>query len=103
MRRTGAGRAEHVLATLMAAPASGDRLRRVLEQALVLAGASFAGVYAPGDDPAVLCLAESAGLPGSLYGLRDGYPTGGGAPVAEAHRTGRPLWLAPADVAERAE
>ncbi|MFD4791103.1 SpoIIE family protein phosphatase [Streptomyces sp. NPDC058459] len=103
VRRTGAGRAEHVLATLMAAPASPDRLRRVLEQALVLAGASFAGVYAPGDEPAVLCLAESAGLPGSLYGLRDGYRADGGTPVAEAHRTGRPRWLDPGDVAARAE
>lgn len=103
VRRTGAGRAEHVLATLMAAPASADRLRRVLEQALVLAGASFAAVYAPGDDPAVLCLAESVGLPGSLYGLRDGYPADSGAPVAEVHRTGRPLWLGPDDVAGRAQ
>ncbi|MFH9427971.1 SpoIIE family protein phosphatase [Streptomyces sp. NPDC017615] len=103
VRRTGAGRAEHVLATLMAAPATPDRLRRVLEQALVLAGAAFAGVYAPGDDPAVLRLRESAGLPRTLYGLRDGYPADGAAPVAEAHRTGRPLWLGPSEVADRAE
>ncbi|WP_435838523.1 SpoIIE family protein phosphatase [Streptomyces achromogenes] len=89
-------RAEAALASLEASPAAPDRLRRILEQALVLAGASFAGVYAPGDDPALLRLAESAGLPRTLYGLPDGYPTSGASPVAEAHRTGRPLWLTPA-------
>ncbi|MEU0334310.1 SpoIIE family protein phosphatase [Streptomyces sp. NPDC006193] len=80
----------------MASPAAPDRLRRVLEQALVLAGASFVGVYTPGDDPAVLRLAESAGLPHTLYGLREGYPAAGASPVAEAHRTGRAQWLSPA-------
>ncbi len=84
----------------MAAPATPDRLRRVLEQALVFAGASFAGVYTPCDDPALLLLAESAGLPRTLYGLRDGYPATGASPVAEAHRTGRPLWLGPAELAD---
>ncbi|MFB9394977.1 SpoIIE family protein phosphatase [Streptomyces echinatus] len=98
--RTRAERAEVALASLMAAPATPDRLRRVLEQALVFAGASFAGVYTPGGDPALLRLAESAGLPRTLYGLRDGYPAGGASPVAEAHRTGRPRWLGPAELAD---
>ncbi|WP_372448686.1 SpoIIE family protein phosphatase [Streptomyces musisoli] len=98
--RTRAERAEVALASLMAAPATPDRLRRVLEQALVFAGASFAGVYTPCDDPALLRLAESAGLPRTLYGLRDGYPATGASPVAEAHRTGRPLWLGPAELAD---
>ncbi|WP_251096083.1 SpoIIE family protein phosphatase [Streptomyces sp. Caat 7-52] len=98
--RTRAERAEVALASLMAAPATPDRLRRVLEQALVFAGASFAGVYTPCDDPALLLLAESAGLPRTLYGLRDGYPATGASPVAEAHRTGRPLWLGPAELAD---
>ncbi|MFE5406008.1 SpoIIE family protein phosphatase [Streptomyces sp. NPDC056580] len=84
----------------MASPPAPDRLRRVLEQALVFAGASFAGVYTPGDDPATLLLAESAGLPRTLYGLRDSYPAPGAHPVAEAHRTGRTRWLGPAELAD---
>ncbi|MFH9657283.1 SpoIIE family protein phosphatase [Streptomyces sp. NPDC017248] len=92
-------RAEAALASLAASPATPDRLRRVLELALVFAGASFAGVYTPGDDPALLRLAESAGLPRTLYGLRDGYPAAGSSAVAEAHRTGRPLRLGPAEPA----
>lgn len=103
MRRTRAERAEIALETLIAVPASPDRLRRVLEQALVFAGAAFVGVYVPGADPSVLCLAESAGLPRTLYGLRDGYPATGGSPVAEAHRTGRPRWLGPDELADCAE
>ncbi|MEU3414597.1 SpoIIE family protein phosphatase [Streptomyces sp. NPDC006658] len=94
-------RAEAALAALAASPAAPDRLRRLLEQALVLAGASFAGVYTPGDDPALLRLAESAGLPRSLYGLPDTYPAAGPSPVAEAHRTGRPRWPTPAHPNER--
>ncbi|MFJ9817545.1 SpoIIE family protein phosphatase [Streptomyces sp. NPDC101151] len=100
VRRTRAGRAEIALETITAAPASPDRLRRVLEQALVFAGAAFVGVYVPGDDPSLLCLTESAGLPRTLYGLRDGYPATGRSPVAHAHRTGRPLWLGPDELAD---
>ncbi|MFF4436324.1 SpoIIE family protein phosphatase [Streptomyces sp. NPDC001621] len=92
-------RAESALDTLTASPVTPDRLRRILEQALVFAAASFAGVYTPGDDPTQLCLADSAGLPRTLYGLRDSYPVAGGSPVAEAHRTGRPRWLGPAELA----
>ncbi|MFF4568040.1 SpoIIE family protein phosphatase [Streptomyces sp. NPDC001410] len=103
VRRTRAERAEIALETLIAVPASPDRLRRVLEQALVFAGAAFVGVYVPGADPSVLCLAESAGLPRTLYGLRDGYPATGGSPVAEAHRTGRPRWLGPDELADCAD
>ncbi|MEV6112733.1 SpoIIE family protein phosphatase [Streptomyces sp. NPDC052109] len=98
--RTRTERAEAALDTLTAAPVTPDRLRRVLEQALVFAGAAFAGVYTPGDDPALLILAESAGLPRTHYGLRDAYPAAGGSPVAEAHRTGHPLWLGPEQLAD---
>ncbi|MFC9283715.1 SpoIIE family protein phosphatase [Streptomyces collinus] len=100
VRRTRAERAETALETLIDLSASPDRLRRVLEQALVFAGAAFAGVYAPGADPAALCLMESAGLPRTLYGLRDSYPAVGASPVAEAHRTGRAVWLGPAELAD---
>ncbi|MER6025952.1 SpoIIE family protein phosphatase [Streptomyces sp. NPDC001851] len=97
--RTAPERAEAALETLTAAPDTPDRLHRVLEHALVFAGASFAGVYLPGDDPSEVFLAESAGLPRTRYGLRDAYPAGGGSPAAEAHRTGRPLWLGPEQLA----
>ncbi|MER6470638.1 SpoIIE family protein phosphatase [Streptomyces collinus] len=100
VRRTRAERAETALETLIDLSASPDRLRRVLEQALVFAGAAFVGVYAPGADPAGLCLVESAGLPRTLYGLRDSYPAAGASPVAEAHRTGRAVWLGPAELAD---
>ncbi|WP_373305068.1 SpoIIE family protein phosphatase [Streptomyces lucensis] len=96
---TRAERAGAALASLMASPATADRLRRVLEQALVFARAAFTGVYTPGDDPSHLNLAESAGLPRTLYGLRDGYPATGVSPVAEAHRRGRPVWLGPEELA----
>ncbi|MFI9802816.1 SpoIIE family protein phosphatase [Streptomyces sp. NPDC052301] len=97
--RTRAERAEAALDTLTASSATPDRLRRILELALVFAGAAFAGVYLPGDDPSRLGLAESAGLPRTLYGLRDGYPAAGASPVAETHRTGRTRWLGPEELA----
>ncbi|MER6466760.1 SpoIIE family protein phosphatase [Streptomyces sp. NPDC001228] len=93
-------RAEIALETLTGDPGAPDRLRRVLEQALVLAGASFAGVYTPGDDGTVLRLAESAGLPRTFFGLRDAYPAVGQSPAAEAHGTGRIRWLAPEELAD---
>lgn len=99
VRRTRAERAELALDALTAAPPSPDRLRRILEQGLVLGGAAFVGVYVPGRDSAGLYLAESAGLPRTLFGLRDGYPATGGSPVLTAHRTGRPTWLGPQELA----
>ncbi|WP_225097602.1 SpoIIE family protein phosphatase [Streptomyces sp. CoH27] len=101
--RTGPERAEAALDALGVSEGLPDRLHRVLEQALVFSGAAFAGLYTPGDDPDQLCLVESAGLPRTLYGLRDAYPAAGGSPVAEAHRTGRPQWLGPEQPAGRSE
>ncbi|MGW0765713.1 SpoIIE family protein phosphatase [Streptomyces sp. NPDC002676] len=97
--RTRTERAEVALDMLTADPGAPDRLRRVLEQALVFTGAAFAGVYTPGDDPSVLCLAESVGLPRTLYGVRDGYPVAGCSVAAEVHRTGQPRWLGPEELA----
>ncbi|MEU2618076.1 SpoIIE family protein phosphatase [Streptomyces sp. NPDC007157] len=93
-------RAEIALETLTGGPGAPDRLRRVLEQALVFAGAAFAGVYTPGDDGTVLRLAESAGAPRTFFGLRDSYPAVGRSPVAEAYGAGRPVWLAPEELAD---
>ncbi|MEU2285272.1 SpoIIE family protein phosphatase [Streptomyces sp. NPDC013178] len=101
-RRTRTLRAEVALKTITADPASPERVRRVLEQALVFAGATLAAVYTPGDDADLLCLLESAGVPRVLYGLRDSYPVDGRSPAAEAHREGRPVWLGPEELADSA-
>ncbi|ELS58597.1 SpoIIE family protein phosphatase [Streptomyces viridochromogenes] len=102
-RRTRSPRAEGALKALAAEPDSPERLRRVLEQALVFAGASFVAVYTPSEDAELLCLIESAGVPRNLYGLRDGYALTGRSPVSRAHRTGRPVWLTPEELADSAD
>ncbi|CAL9360641.1 hypothetical protein SUDANB1_00654 [Streptomyces sp. enrichment culture] len=96
-------RAEGALKAIAADQESPERLRRVLEQALVFAGAAFAAVYAPAQDGELLCLMESAGVPRTLYGLRDSYPRAGRSPVAAAHRGGRPVSLGPAELAADAQ
>ncbi|MFC9319565.1 SpoIIE family protein phosphatase [Streptomyces nigra] len=101
--RTGNRRVEDVLKALAAEPDPAGRSRRVLEQALVFCGASLAALYTPDGDGELLCVNESAGVPRSLYGLRDGYSLNGPSPAADAHRTGRPVWLGPRDLAGFAE
>ncbi|MFI9173817.1 SpoIIE family protein phosphatase [Streptomyces lincolnensis] len=98
-RRTRTLRAEGALKTLTTDPDSPERLRRVLEQALVFARATFAAVYAPGQGGDPLCLVESVGVPRTFYGLRDSYTRSGRSPVAEVLRTGHPRWLGPAELA----
>ncbi|MET8111714.1 SpoIIE family protein phosphatase [Streptomyces prasinus] len=102
-RSTRALRAEGTLATITTGPESPDRVRRVLEQALVFAGAVFAAVYTPSEDGERLCLVESAGIPRTLCGMRDGYSAAGHSPAAEAVRGGRPVWLGPEELAARAQ
>ncbi|WST73650.1 SpoIIE family protein phosphatase [Streptomyces sp. NBC_01136] len=80
-----------------------ERLRRILEQALVFAGATFAAVYSPAESGHELYLAESAGVPRTLYGLRDSYLLTGGSPAADVHRSDSPLWLGPAEIARCAD
>ncbi|WP_069768774.1 MULTISPECIES: SpoIIE family protein phosphatase [unclassified Streptomyces] len=99
-RRTGLSRAEIALKTITADLAAPDRVRRTLEQALVFAGAAVAAVYTSGAGGDLLCLAEAAGVPRTLYGLRESYPLDGRSPAADAHRTGRPVWLGPAGLAD---
>ncbi|MFI7498318.1 SpoIIE family protein phosphatase [Streptomyces sp. NPDC049687] len=107
-RGTGPVRAELALETIMSDSVASERVRRILEQALVFTGASLAAVYRPGDN-GLLRLTEWAGVPGTLYGLRESYPVQAGAtgaghsPAAEAHRTGRPQWLGPDRLAECAD
>ncbi|MEU3937128.1 SpoIIE family protein phosphatase [Streptomyces sp. NPDC029044] len=102
-RGTRTTRAEGALKAIAADQESPERLRRVLEQALVFAGAAFAAVYAPAQDGELLCLMESAGVPRTLYGLRDSYQRAGRSPVAEALRDGRPVSLGPAELAADAQ
>ncbi|GHF00375.1 hypothetical protein GCM10018772_26220 [Streptomyces fumanus] len=101
-RGTRTPRAASALRALASGPDAADRLRRTLEQALVFAGAAFAAVYTPGQDADLLCLTESAGVPGSLYGVRDVYRASGASPVAAAHRARRPVWPGPAEPGGRA-
>ncbi|MFE2281639.1 SpoIIE family protein phosphatase [Streptomyces sp. NPDC059454] len=101
-RSTRTLRAEGALTAIAVDPESPERVRRILEQALVFAGAVFAAVYTAGADGELLYLAESVGVPRTLCGVRDSYPVAGRAPVAEAHR-GRPVWLGPDDLAAQAQ
>ncbi|MEU6807949.1 SpoIIE family protein phosphatase [Streptomyces sp. NPDC046831] len=103
VRETRTARAERALTSVAGEPAARDRLRRVLELALVFGGAAFAGVYTPDERTGALCLAEAAGVPRTLYGLRDAYPRTGRFPVTEAHRTGRAVWLRPEELGGYAE
>ncbi|MFJ1602283.1 SpoIIE family protein phosphatase [Streptomyces sp. NPDC088253] len=80
-----------------------ERLRRVLEQALVFAGAAVVAVYSPTERGDKLYLSESAGVPRTLYGLRDSYVLTGGSPAVDAYRSGRPLWLGPPEIARCAD
>ncbi|MEV3873861.1 SpoIIE family protein phosphatase [Streptomyces sp. NPDC049906] len=68
------------------------RLRSVVEQVLVFARATLTAVYVPDPKGATLTLVESAGVPRSLYGLHDHYPTAGDSPMAAAHRLGTAQW-----------
>ncbi|MFE6334580.1 SpoIIE family protein phosphatase [Streptomyces sp. NPDC057806] len=102
-RRSRRQRADDALTTVGDAPDAPDRLRRILEQALVFAHASLAAVYTLTEDGELLCLVEWAGVPRIQYGLRDSYAATGGSVVADAHHTGRPAFLGPKELAERAQ
>lgn len=97
-RGTTTTRAELALHALPAGLDLRRRLRAVLELALVYTGATLVAAYTPDRDGDHLGAIESAGVPRSLYGLRDGYPVTGASPVAEVCRTGRPLWPGRADL-----
>jgi hypothetical protein len=102
-RGTRTSRAELALKTLTADLDPRERLHRLLEQALVFTGAAVAAVYSPSVSGGELHLAESAGVPRTLYGLRDSYPLSGDSPAAEALRSGLPCWLGPEELARCAD
>ncbi|WP_055489275.1 SpoIIE family protein phosphatase [Streptomyces sp. TP-A0356] len=96
-RRTRTLRAELALKALSADLEPRERLRRVLEHALIFAGATLVAVYTPEEDGDQVRLTESVGVPRALYGLRDAYPLSGG-PAADVHRSRQPRWLTPEDL-----
>ncbi|MBL3666095.1 SpoIIE family protein phosphatase [Streptomyces sp. M2CJ-2] len=102
-RSTRTLRAEAALTAITAEPETSDRLRRVLEQALVFAGAALVAVYTSSAEGEQLLLVESAGIPRTLCGVRDSYAVAGRSPAAEAVRGGRPVWLGPAELAAQAQ
>ncbi|MEU2583814.1 SpoIIE family protein phosphatase [Streptomyces avermitilis] len=102
-RGTRTSRAELALKSLGADLEPRERLRRILEQVLVFTGAMVAAAYTHSEDGDQLCLAESVGVPRSLYGLRDSYPLTGGTPAADVHRSGQPRWLTPEDLGRCAD
>ncbi|WP_405999609.1 SpoIIE family protein phosphatase [Streptomyces sp. NBC_00829] len=73
------------------------------ERIRVFGGAALAAVYVPGKKDDSLRLAESAGGSGAQYGLAPSYPLSSHAPVVDAYRTGRPLWLNAVGVASYGE
>ncbi|WP_159058190.1 PAS domain-containing protein, partial [Streptomyces europaeiscabiei] len=79
------------------------RLHAILEQVLVFTSATVAAVYLPNREGDAMSLAGEAGVPRSLYGLRDTYPATGTDPVAEACRSGRPRWLVSGDLQQDAD
>uniref|UniRef100_UPI00357135CE SpoIIE family protein phosphatase n=1 Tax=Streptomyces sulfonofaciens TaxID=68272 RepID=UPI00357135CE len=96
-------RVESALEALPADLDAKERARSVVEQVLVFTGATFAAVYQPAKGGEELRLTAGAGVPRSLYGLDDGYPSAGDAPVAAAHRSAGPLWLTGEQLAGRAD
>ncbi|MHA5047748.1 SpoIIE family protein phosphatase [Streptomyces sp. SD15] len=96
-------RAELALKTLTTDLEPGERLRRLLEQALVFADATIVVVYSPTQSGDELCLAESVGVPRTLYGLRDSYPLTGTSLAADVQRSGRPRWFGPAELGRCAD
>ncbi|MFF4345741.1 SpoIIE family protein phosphatase [Streptomyces sp. NPDC001530] len=102
-RRTRTLRAELALKAIATDLDPRERLRRVLEQGLVFTSATLTAVYSSSESGDELHLAESTGMPRTLYGLRDSYPLSGGSPAVDVHRSGRPLWLGPQEVARCAD
>ncbi|MEU9287267.1 SpoIIE family protein phosphatase [Streptomyces sp. NPDC048275] len=96
-------RAELALKTLTTDLEPLERLRRLLEQALVFADATIVAVYSPTQSGDELRLAESVGVPRTLYGLRDSYLLTGESLAADVQRSGRPRWFGPAELGRCAD
>lgn len=66
------------------------------ERVLTFAGAALAAVYVLDDKGEELRLVETAGAGRRRYGLPERFPLSDDSPVAEAFRSGGPLWPHPA-------
>ncbi|MFI6654698.1 SpoIIE family protein phosphatase [Streptomyces sp. NPDC050523] len=73
------------------------------DQVLAFAGVAAATVYVPGPGEAELCPAETVRRHASEDRPPERMPLAEGSPAAHAFRTGRPLWLSPADLATYGE
>ncbi|MFI6559152.1 SpoIIE family protein phosphatase [Streptomyces sp. NPDC050534] len=73
------------------------------DQVLAFAGVAAATVYVPGPGEAELCPAETVRRHASEDRPPERMPLTEGSPAAHAFRTGRPLWLSPADLATYGE
>ncbi|NUP61270.1 MAG: PAS domain-containing protein, partial [Nonomuraea sp.] len=71
------------------------------DQVLAFAGVAVVAVYVPGEEE--LRQAETVRRQVSPYRLSERVPLAEGSPAAHAFRTGRPLWLSPADLATYGE
>ncbi|MEU8684428.1 SpoIIE family protein phosphatase, partial [Streptomyces sp. NPDC048611] len=77
-----------------------EAVQAVTARVLGSTGAELTAVYVPAEGDGVLQLAEMVGGSGVPYGLPTRYPLSGNSPVAAAFRSGDPLWLGPAELAE---
>ncbi|QKV91842.1 SpoIIE family protein phosphatase [Streptomyces sp. NA02950] len=66
---------------------------------LTFTGTALVAVYAFDADGGELRLAETVRSPGGPYALPASYPLSGRSPVADAFRSGHPLWLGPRELA----
>ncbi|MFF4421632.1 SpoIIE family protein phosphatase [Streptomyces sp. NPDC001549] len=74
-------------------------IRTVTSHRFSFCGAELAAVYVVADQGRELHLAELTGNRGVLYGLPAVLAVDGHSPAANAFRSGRPLWLAPKELA----
>ncbi|MEV6568113.1 SpoIIE family protein phosphatase [Streptomyces kronopolitis] len=75
-------------------------MQAVTARVLGSTGAELTAVFVPAEGGGELQLAEMVGGSGAPYGLPTRYPLAGTSPVATVFRTGVPLWLSPAELAE---
>ncbi|MFG2294550.1 SpoIIE family protein phosphatase [Streptomyces sp. NPDC048603] len=76
-----------------------EAVQTVTSRGFAFCGAELAAVYVVADQGRELHLAELTGNRGVLYGLPAVLAVAGHSPAANAFRSGRPLWLAPKELA----
>ncbi|GAB7035234.1 SpoIIE family protein phosphatase [Streptomyces platensis subsp. malvinus] len=84
-------------------PPRTEAVQAVTTRVLGSSGAELTAVYVPAEGDGELHLAEMVGGSGVRIGLPASYEVSGNSPVAAAFRTGRPQWVAAAELAEHGE